>query len=203
MKTGLAIAAFFLAMTGNGFERKTTETKVEKVALTQTVTLSELDGNELKSVAHGLRKKNIAFMSFKVYVGELLLPMTATWDSKPKTFEDSPLAGIQMTYLRDVPAKNIAETFQDGLKENKADLKSAPVQSFLENVRKIGDIKEKESFLIVRSQKPEGDKLLLLIPGRFNETISGPAGWTQQILKIWTGSPADKGMTELQKILFK
>lgn len=195
--------AFFVGISAQAYEKKASEKKVESVTLSDSVTLSELEATEFKSVAHGLRNKKVAFMNFKVYVLELLVPATVTWDNKPATLEGAPKVGMQMTYLRDVPAKNIAEAFEAGLKENKAELDSAPIKSFLETVKKIGDIKDKETFVIARSQAADADKLLVLIPGRVNETITGPKGWTNQVLKIWSGAPSDSGMTALQKELFK
>lgn len=202
-QTSLALACCSVILTAQAFERKTTDQKIQNVQLTDTVTLSELDGVTLKSVAQALRNKKVALMNFKVYVGEILVPPTTTWDQKPATVEAAPQAGVMMTFLRDVPAKNIAEAFDDSLKENDIKTDTAEIKNFLSQVKKIGDIKEKEMLLIARNQAAGGDKVLVMIPNRFTEVISGPAGWSQHIMKIWTGKPSDAGIKEFQKALFK
>ena len=73
----------------------------------------------------------------------------------------------------------------------------------MDQVKKIGDLKDREVFMLVRKKTVKTDELLLLVPGRFKEVISGPIGWTDDILKIWAGKPADKGLETLQKELFK
>lgn len=199
----ITLTATFLALsTTQAYERKTQEQKLEGINLTESVTLSELDGTQLKAVAAGIRKKYI-MVGINVYVGEILLPSSVTWDKKAATLESSKQAAVQMSFLRDVPGQKISDSFAEGMEENKVDIKTPEMTKFLEVVKKIGDIKEKETVLLARNQTKDSDKLLVLVPGRTQEVISGPAGWTQGIMKIWTGKPADKGLKELQKSLFE
>ncbi len=185
-----------------GFEQTLQEQKIEGVNLTKTIKFTDFSPTVFKSVTHGLRKKPIAFFSVKVYVGEIILPSAVTWDGSRKTFENSPEAGVIMTFVRDVPAKNIVETFADGLKGNKADMNSPEIKAFLEAVKKLGDVKKNEAFIVVRQQKEENDELLVTIPNRPHELVAGPKGWSQQILRIWSGNPSDNGVRDLQKLFF-
>lgn len=198
LATFITLSSFFSAQ---AFERKTLGKKVEGLALTESVLINELDNTQLQSVASGIRKKYIV-VGINVYLGELLLPASITWDKKPATVESAPQVGILMSFLREVPAKNISESFSEALKENSIDTKAPEVSKFLDAIKKIGDIQKKESILLARTQAKDGDKLLILVPNRFEEVISGPSGWTQNVLKIWTGKTSDKGLKELQKAWF-
>ncbi len=185
------------------FENTLSDKKVEGITISDQVTLKTFNGLTLKSVASGLRTKKVAFLNFNVYVAELLLPATTTWDQKSMTFENSQSAAVMMTFLREVPAKNISEAFSDGLKKNKVDVSTESIQQFLKKVTSLGDIKKGEVLIIARNQTDAADQLLIQIPPRFSEVVSTKEKWTTSILKIWSGEPADAGITALQKTLFK
>ena len=185
------------------FENTLTDKKVEGIAISDQVTLKSFDNLTLKSVASGLRTKKVAFLTFNVYVAELLLPASTAWDQKSATFENSPTSAVMMTFLREVPAKNISEAFSDGLKKNKIETNTEAIQQFLKKVTSLGDIKKGEVLVIARNQSDSSDQLLIQIPPRFSEVVSSKEKWTTSILKIWSGEPADSGITALQKTLFK
>lgn len=184
------------------FENTLTDKKVEGIAISDQVTLKTFDNLALKSVASGLRTKKVAFLTFNVYVAELLLPASTTWDQKSATFENSPTSAVMMTFLREVPAKNISEAFFEGLKKNKIETNTEAIQQFLKKVTSLGDIKKGEVLVIARNQTDNLDQLLIQIPPRFSEVVSSKEKWTTSILKIWSGVPADSGITALQKTLF-
>lgn len=186
----------------HGFEKTASTQKLKDVEISDVVKMPSLGAGDLKSVASGLRSKKIAFLSFDVYVAELLVLPSTTWDKKASTFESSLSAGVMMTFLRDVPAKNISEAFEAGLKENDVKVDQPIIQDFLKKVVTIGDIKKKEILLVARKQSLEQDLLVVEIPGRFSESFSAKDPWTTQILKIWSGKPADAGIQALQKSLF-
>lgn len=194
---------FGITFSSWGLVKTPSEKKFEGVNLTKTLSLPEIESGTLQPVAHGLRKKSVAFIGVRVYVGELLLPPKVNWDQQVKTFEQSPSAAISMTFLRDVSAKNINDAFKDGLKENKINLETDEIKKFFTSVKNLGDIKKNESLIIARNQHDGKDQLLVAIPNRIVEVITGPAGWTDQILKIWTGQPSDSGIKDMQKAFFK
>lgn len=177
--------------------------KAHDVTLTESMELDEFESVKLKAVAHGLRNKKVALMNFKVYVGELLMPMDTTWSKKADDFLKASPAGFSMSLLRDVPASKMMDAFTDSLKENKVDTASEPVKAFLAAVKKVGDLKEKDTFIIARKKTDKTDQVILLIPGRAKEIVSGPVGWSDGILKIWGGAPSDSGLEKLQKELFQ
>lgn len=176
--------------------------KVSGVTLTDSVSFDNLGGTNLKSVAAALRQKKVAFLNFDVYVAQILLPETTTWDKKSSTFEASPAAGIMMTFLRDVSAVDVSTAFADGLKKNKIATDSAPLQDFLKKVASLGDIKKNEVLSLIRLQKPNEDTLLIEIKGRFSEKITSPTGWTTGVLQIWSGSPSDSGLQAFKMKIF-
>lgn len=205
-KIRVQILAFsFLVASFNAHAMKKVEgtEKFNDVTLTKTLELDDFDQIKLKAVGHALRSKKIAFMNFEVYVGEVLVPTDMTWNQKMSEYVSASPAGIQMTFLRDVPADKMITAFDDSLKENNVNLKSEPIEAFLAAVKKVGDLKENDVFLIVRKKAEKADQVLVMIVGRTKEVISGPSGWSDDILKIWGGKPADAGFEKFQKELFK
>lgn len=204
MKTILILTSLLVySIQTLGFENILSNKKVEGVTVSDQVILKSFNNLTFKSVASGLRTKKVAFLTFNVYVAELLLPSTTTWDQKSASFENSASAAVMMTFLREVPAKNISEAFSDGLKKNKVDINTEAIQLFLKKVSSLGDIKKGEILIIARNQSESTDQLLIQIPPRFSEVVTSNQKWTTSILKIWSGESADSGITALQKALFK
>ena len=128
--TQIAVALTVLASVfqAKAFKKVEGTEKFHDITLSQSVELEELDQVKLKTVAHGLRNKKVAFMNFQVYVGEVLMPQESTWTQKSSEFMAANPAGFQMTFLRDVPADKMLDAFQESFKENKVDTNSAPVK---------------------------------------------------------------------------
>ena len=194
---------FATSLTAHAIKKVEGTTKFQDITLTQTVELEEFEQVKLKAVGHALRNKKVAFMDFKVYVLELLMPADFSWNQKASDMVSASPSGIQMSFLRDVPADKMMEAFNDSLKANQVDITSEPLKAFIKAVKRVGDLKEKDVFLIVRKKSDKKDDVLLLIPGRAKEIISGPAGWSDEVIKIWAGKPADTGFEKMQKALFK
>ena len=204
MKLIFTLTTFLIfSSLAHSFEKTLSDKKVEGVTVSDQVILKSFNNLALKSVAAGLRTKKVAFLTFNVYVAELLMPAATTWDQKSTTFENSPTAAVMMTFLREVPAKNISEAFSEGLKKNKVDVNAEAIQQFLKKVASLGDIKKGEILIIARNQSEVSDQLLIQIPSRFSEIVTSGPKWTTSILKIWSGEPADSGIIALQKVLFK
>jgi hypothetical protein len=203
LSRALALCFFLTSFQASALKRTASEEKFHDVSLTQTLELDELDQAKLKAVGHALRNKKVAFMNFEVYVGEVLMPTETTWNQKASEFLSASPAGFQMSFLRDVPAEKMMTAFTESLKENDVDTKSESIQAFLKAVKKVGDLKEKDVFLIARKKAEKADQVLILISGRPHEIVSGPAGWSDNIIKIWAGKPADSGLEKMQKELFK
>ena len=177
--------------------------KMNEVTLTQSLELEELEGAKLKAVGHALRNKKVAFMNFKVYVGEALMPADSNWNQKASEYIAASPAAFQMTFLRDVPADKMVTAFEESLKENEVDLKSEPAKAFLAAIKKIGDLKEKDVILVARKKADKGDQVLVLIPGRAKDLITTPAGWSDNVLKIWAGKTTDVGLEKMKTEIFK
>jgi hypothetical protein len=199
----IALCALLIGAHAHAITKTDSAEKAHDITLTDKVELDELDGIKLKSVAHGLRNKKVAFMNFKVYVGEALVPQDATWSGKATDFIGANPAGFQMTFLRSVPAEKMMDAFEESLKENSIDATSEPAKKFLESVKKIGDLKDKEVFIVARKKSDQGDQVLVLVPGKVKDVIPTPAGWSDGILKIWAGKATDSGLEKMQNEIFK
>lgn len=197
---------FFLLLTStHSFALKKVESteKYQDITLTQSLELDEFEQIKLKVVGHGLRNKKVAFMNFKVYVGELLMPADATWNQKTLDYLAASPAGFQMTFLRNVPAEKLMEGFTESFKVNDVDVNSETLKTFLSAVKKVGELKEKDVMILARKKTENTDEVLILVPDRLKEIVTGPGGWSDSILKIIAGKPADSGLEKMQKELFK
>jgi hypothetical protein len=207
MKQIVSVFSFFITMSLSfqiwAFKKTESPEKINGVHLTQNIEIEELGSLKLKSVAHGIRSKKVAFLNFKVYLGEVLVPQESNWNQTALEFLNANPAGFQMTFLRDVPADKLIEGFEAGLKENQTDMNSEPIKAFLLAVKKVGDLKENEAYIIARNKSEKTDDVILLIPGKSKEIVTGPSGWSDQILNLWAGKPTDSGIKNLQKELFK
>lgn len=175
---------------------------ISGVTLSGTVSYDKLEGTTLKSVAGALRQKKVAFLNFDVYVAEILLPESIAWDKKSTTFENSTTAGIMMTFLRDVSAKDVSAAFADGLRKNNAVMNHAPIVEFLKKVASMGDVKKNEVLSLVRLKKADQDVLLIEVKGRFSEKVVDPNPWTNSVLQIWSGLPSDPGLQTFKMKIF-
>lgn len=196
------LASLLLTAFSYGFETTRSQSKWKDLTLTEKIKVPAFNSSEMTAVAHALRTKKVAFLNFDVYLAELLMSPSVKWDKKPSTWEAAELAGVMMTFLRDVPAKNISEAFEAALKENGTKVDQPLIQDFLKKITTIGDIKKGEVLLVARQKTTTQDQLVVQIAGRFSESFSATDAWTSTILKIWSGKPADSGIQAMQKALF-
>lgn len=198
----LAFTVFIASAQSHALKKVDSSLKLNDVTLTETLELEELDQIKLKAVGNSLRNKKVAFMDFKVYVAEIFMAKDSTWNKKAAEFTAANPAAIQMTFLRDVPGENMMEAFTDSLKANGANTKSESLKGFLAAVSKVKELKTKDVFIVARNKTDKTDQVLLLIPGKLNEIISGTPGWSDEVLKIWAGKASDAGLEKMQKGLF-
>lgn len=150
----------------------------------------------LKLSGGGIREKTVIIASVNVY---MLLSYT---DLKSLDLQDplKSLGGsrhrlLRMTFLRDVDAGKIRDSFADALKENDVSLEEPGIKALLSALQ--FDVKKGGSVEIVGS-RPVGapEKLSLVFPGKTIEAEGKTV--VSDFWKIWFGKPADGGLKDLK-----
>lgn len=164
------------------------------------------DGQKLQYVGAGLRNKKVVMVNVRVYVGEFFVSDTAKFKKSDalKTVADASPALIQLHFLRDVDAEKVQSSFKEALEANKIDLKKPEIQKFLDAVKTGGEAKSGKMLSIYGAKKGDGSEVITYEDSNSKAiTVSGGAGFIQEIFAIWLGTPADSGVAKLKEDILK
>ncbi|WP_413287751.1 chalcone isomerase family protein [Bdellovibrio sp. HCB337] len=178
--------------------------KIEGVALPASASTSE--GQKLQFVGAGLRNKKVVMINVKVYIGSLFVTDNTKFKkSEPlKTITDAAPVAMQLHFLRDVDAEKVQTSFKDALEINKVDIKKPEVQKFLDAVKTGGEAKKGSTFTILGSKRSDGSEVIVYEDSNLKATtISGGAGFLQDIFSILFGTPSDDGVAKLKAEILK
>lgn len=185
----------------------------ENKPLIAKATLLEDDKTEvsMSPVAHGLRKKTVfGLVTVNVYTLQFMAAQPEKiMKDDAKVLASLKEAGpihLRLTFMRDLPGEKISESFKDGLKANNIDVAQLgpEMTQILKEISSIKAFKENNIFSITVSWAA-GDKatVYLASEGAKIISISGSAGFADQLLSIWFGKPADPRLADLKKALLK
>jgi hypothetical protein len=179
---------------------------LEGVTLSPSITTRE--GQKLQLVGAGLRNKKVMMINVRVYVAELFVGDLAKFKKNPgealKSVSEAQPAMIQLHFLRDVDAEKVQSSFKEALEANKVDLKKPEVQKFLEAVKTGGEAKKGKFLIVLGTKKADGTEVITYEDSNFKATtISGGAGFIQDIFSIWLGQPSDDGVAKLKADILK
>jgi hypothetical protein len=170
-----------------------------------------LDGAlyDVTTVGSGLRKKKVVLVPIKVYIAQLML-------NDPNVFEKTDaLASIgkqtsvvmHLTFLRDVPADNIRESFQSSLDANGVPASDPDIVTFMTMVNDVGAAESGSTLTIFTTKQSDGSETVALENKKGTvtvmKTMAGSAGLTHKLMSIWLGVPADDYLTELKAELLQ
>lgn len=178
--------------------------KIEGVALPASASTAE--GQKLQFVGAGLRNKKVVMVNVRVYVGSFLIADTAKFKKADalKTVTEASPAAIQLHFLRDVDADKVQSSFKEALEANKVDLKKTEVQKFLDAVKNGGEAKKGSTLTILGSKRSDGSEVVVYEDSNLKATtVSGGAGFIQDIFSIWLGHPSDDGVAKLKSDILK
>jgi len=192
LMTGSALAAL-IEPAGNEV------TKVEEVSIREQVK-SGLFPTALKLTGAGKRVKKIVLIKVDVYAAAHYIdPVAKLSAADPLTgIREAKAKALHLTFLRDVDAEKIRNSFSDALKENKVDLESPMMKLAFSKL--TFDMKKGQSVSLLGLKK-EGDREVLHFEspaGSFQ--IEGP-GAASEFWKIWFGEPEDSGLEKLKAAL--
>lgn len=180
------------------------QTQLEGVTLS-TAGLTK-DGQKLQYVGAGLRNKKVVLVNVRVYVGEFFVGDTAKFSKTDaqKTVTSASPALIQLHFLRDVDAEKVQSSFKEALEANKVDLNKPEIQKFLDAVKTGGEAKKGKMLSILGVKKGDGSEMITYEDSNSKATtVSGGAGFIQDIFAIWLGNPADDGVAKLKSEILK
>lgn len=164
------------------------------------------DGQKLQYVGAGLRNKKVVLVNVRVYVGEFFVGDTAKFNkaNAQKTVTEASPALIQLHFLRDVDAEKVQSSFKEALEANKVDLNKPEIQKFLDAVKTGGEAKKGKMLSVLGVKKGDGSEMITYEDSNSKATtVSGGAGFIQDIFAIWLGNPADDGVAKLKSEILK
>jgi hypothetical protein len=109
---------------------------------------------------------------------------------------------VRLTFLRDVPASNIRESFQTGLDANGVSANDADIRKFMNLVDEAGAVEDNGSLSIAVTKAADGSETLALenkkASGSVVKTMKGSKGLAHKIVSLWLGTPTDDYLAELK-----
>ena len=154
----------------------------------------------------GTRIKKTIIGTIPVYVAQLMVTdasaVVKTDEGILGSVAVQTVSAVRLTFVRDVPASNVAESFLDALDANGVDTAQPEIEAFIELVNQAGAAANGGSLSIVLVKNADGSETLTLGNqkggGEFTGSANGAAGFGQKILSIWLGVPADDGLKSLK-----
>ena len=153
----------------------------------------------LQPICTALRWKPVLVAKVNAYVGQIL----ATDASKFVRNESQAISSLDQsntivfhyTMLRDVDSATLVKSFRDGLAANRIDQNSAHIKALITAVQGVGDIKDRQTMFAAVRKNAGGTETLFFenAKGAVSQ-IGGPAGFSKNMISIWLGTPADKGI---------
>lgn len=206
LKTNIIIKILLLTGLLTSFQNSTAFAQSQLEGVTLSTTGLTKDGQKLQYVGAGLRNKKVILVNVRVYVGEFFIADTTKFQkTNPlKTVSESSPALIQLHFLRDVDAEKVQTSFKDALEANKVDLKKPEIQKFLDAVKTGGEAKSGKMLSIMGANKSDGSETIIYEDSSSKATtVSGGAGFIQDIFSIWLGTPSDDGVAKLKSEILK
>lgn len=165
----------------------------EKVGLTGTSKTPV----ELKLTGGGVREKKVVIASVNVYLllsyTDLNVPLDA--GDPLKSLSQSRNRLLRMTFLRDVDAEKIRNSFADALKENGVSLEDPAMKKLLDALQ--FDVKKGGGVELIGLRPATGmEKVQMVFPTKTIESEGKTL--VSDFWKIWFGKPADGGLEDLK-----
>lgn len=153
----------------------------------------------LQPVCAALRWKPVLVAKVKAYVGQILATDASKFvRNESQAIDSLDLSGtivFHYTMLRDVDSATLVKSFRDGLSANKIDMNQPHIKALVAAVTGVGDIGNKQTMFAAVRKNAGGTETLFFENTKGTVTeIQGPQGFSKQMISIWLGIPADKGI---------
>lgn len=182
--------------------------EIAGVKLATKATLSyKSQVQNLEPVAAALRSKKVILVNVNVYVGEVFKTVGTTVEKTADKIVSSllqqPTSAIQLTFLRDVDAEKVMNSFKEALEKNKADLSSAGLKTILEKVSQGGEVKKGQTLTFVIQKNGDKDHTLSFENNKGDVAEISGSDNVKSILQMWFGETADSGVQKFKEDLLK
>ena len=169
---------------------------------------TSIDGKTtlLSLIGDGVRSKKVAMVTVKVYVAQLYAEKADSFvrdEAKAlDSIQSTGATAIKLTFLRNVDAATVQNSFRDGFFANKIDPNKTEIAAFLEAVSTGGDATTNSSMTLRGRILADGTEEVAYEGSRGSvKAISGPKGFVKEVFALWFGTPADSGLTSLKSAL--
>lgn len=161
---------------------------------------------KLTLIGAGLRSKKVAIIWAKVYVAQ-------AYAQNPDAFvrDDSGAlaslnnvgtAAIQLTFVRNVDAPTVQNSFRDAFFANSIDVNKKEIAAFLNLVSSGGDAVEGKALTVRGTKLADGSEEIAYEDSKGTvKTVTGPAGFIKEVFALWYGTPVDSGLAQLKAAL--
>jgi hypothetical protein len=181
---------------------------IEGVKLFSTATVkSETSEVKLDFLGAGLRTKKV-LVDMNVYVVQVLSDNATKFVRTEAGALDSVASmntvAFTLTFLRDVDAKKVMESFDEAFNANEVDQDVKGVKEFLAAVRAGGAAENTKTMTILLQKKSNGT-VAITYEGTNGvaKTVIGAAESLKIISSIWLGESADSGLLIAKKSIIK
>jgi hypothetical protein len=160
-------------------------------------------------IGAGLRAKRVVIANVKVYVAELLSSdaskFVRTDADALSSLDQSRTIALRLTFLRGVDAATVQTSYKEALDANKISTSDAAIAQFLQAVTAGGDADNGKAMTIVTNKEANGDETVYYEGTKDGAPakITGPKGFSNKLMAIWLGTPADSGLANLKTQLIK
>ncbi|NDG83975.1 MAG: hypothetical protein EBX52_02930 [Proteobacteria bacterium] len=160
----------------------------------------------LTLIGDGLRSKKVAIATVKVYVAQVFAEKAEAFvrdaDKALDSFGSTGTTAIRMTFLRNVDAQTVLNSFRENFFANKIDVTKTEIASFLDAVNNGGDATNNSSMTIRGRVLADGSEEIAYEGSRGSvKTVNGPKGFVKEIFSLWYGNTADSGLANLKTAL--
>lgn len=182
---------------------------IESVQIASEGTVN-VEGQKLpvSIIGAGLRAKKVALFNVKVYIAELLSSDASKFvrtDAGALTsLDESRTLAIRLNFLRGVDAPTVQTSFSEALKVNGINMTQPAIAQFLKAVADGGDAVSGKALTIATQKNADRTEVVYYEDSNGKVTkITGPEGFSRQIMAIWLGAPSDVGVANLKQQIIK
>jgi len=211
MKMLIASLVLLSAFSANAGILSTTpgNQQIQGVSIATSASLT-LNGNTetLSLLGSGLRSKKVIIANIPVYVAQLFATSSqANQFVRTDSGALGSLSGVHtvvlsLTFLRNVDAPTVMQSFNDALKANNISATDADMAAFLQAVTQGSDPIQGKTMIFALEKNADGTESITYEDTNGKDTtIQGTAGLTQRVMAIWLGTPADSGLVTLKASL--
>lgn len=183
--------------------------QLEGVNLNSVAKINDAQGKpsniNLDLLGAGLRSKTVLFVAAKVYVAQMFSDSKATFTRDQNALKslttNAKSIAMKMTMMRTVSASSLADSFREALEHNGYEI-SGDLEKVLALMESSADAEQGKNLTMLMVRNPQGGTNIYYedAKGAQKSLVAGAELMTQ-IMSIWLGQPADKGLESLKQAL--